>query len=121
MLDQETGKGFDNPGRGRFAGVEKLMPEVHEPVEMPLRFDESVNPSLVFEAPTVQEITIVDNLATNRFGISSEASSILQWVTAATVALVDKHRLESNDWRQTAIALALSGIAYLVSTSNERY
>jgi hypothetical protein len=75
---------------------------------------------LVFEATTVQEITTVDNLAINRFGISPEASSMLQWVTVASAALVDKHNLGSSDWRQVAISIALSGIAYLVSTSNER-
>lgn len=108
-------------GQGRFAGVERLIPEVHEPVEMPPRFDVLTNSSLGSSDSGAQETVLVDNLTVSRFSMSPETSTILQWVTAATIALVDKHRLESSDWRQTAIALALSGIAYLVTTSNERY
>ncbi|MBP9716958.1 MAG: hypothetical protein KBD51_03370 [Candidatus Levybacteria bacterium] len=116
--DHDTGSGFH--GQGRFAGVERMIPEVHEPVEMPQRFDKLTNPRLVPEASNDQEVTIVDNFAANRLGIGPEASSILQWVTVASVALVDKHSSDASDWRQAAISLALSGIAYLVSTSNER-
>ncbi len=113
--DHDRGSGFH--GQGRFAGVEQMIPEVHESVEMPQGFEKLTNPRL---ASSGQEVTIVDNFAANRFGVGPEASSILQWVTAASVALVDKHSADASDWRQAAISIALSGIAYLVSSSNER-
>lgn len=107
--DHDGGSRFH--GQGRFAGVERMIPEVHEPVEMPPAFD-PLRGVTIRRDQEVKDTTLTPHgYSEIRLGrIFLGACTLL-----GTAAMHLQYEAGNQDWQRTAVVTAVSALATLAT------
>lgn len=111
--DHDRGSGFQ--GRGRFAGVELLTPDIPEPVEMPAQNNSTVT---ITTSPEVHDVFV--GSTEQSAGISKKELRLVRiWLGTFTalgaIGSAIQYQSEHENWPATLATTVVSGLATIGS------